>query len=303
MTSGGKDRLGRGLGALLGTYAEQDPIREGEQLRSVPVSKVAANPFQPRSDFSESELQELTDSIRQNGLLQPLVVRRAPGVEPRYQLVAGERRLRAVATLGWEEVSVVVRDVDDETLLVLALVENLQREALGPLEEAEGYQVLAEKFGLTQEEIASAVGKDRSTVANMLRLLRLPASVRRLLGGGKLAMGHARALLAVPDPMRAAELARQAVKGGWSVREVERHVRKEVSGTSSTAATKRQPAQSRDPAIRELEQALQDRLGTRVRIRPARNGQGVVEVSYHSPDDFERLFALITGRDAAELLG
>ncbi len=303
MTSGGKDRLGRGLGALLGTYAEQEPVREGEQLRSVPVARVAPNPFQPRRDFSEAELQELTDSIQHNGLLQPLVVRRAPGVEARYQLVAGERRLRAVTALGWDEVSVVVRDVGDETLLVLALVENLQREALGPLEEAEGYQVLADKFGLTQEDIASAVGKDRSTIANMLRLLKLPASVRRLLGAGKLAMGHARALLAVPDPMRAAELARQAVKGSWSVREVERHVRREVTGASASGAAGRRSPTSRDPAIRELEQALQDRLGTRVRIRPAPNGTGVLEVSYHSTDDFERLFGLITGRDASELLG
>ncbi len=303
MTSAGKDRLGRGLGALLGTYAEQEPMREGEQLRSVPVARVAPNPFQPRRDFPKAELQELADSIRHNGLLQPLVVRRAPGVEPRYQLVAGERRLRAVTALGWDEVSVVVRDVNDETLLVLALVENLQREALGPLEEAEGYQVLADKFGLTQEDIASAVGKDRSTVANMLRLLKLPASVRRLLSTGKLAMGHARALLAVPDSMRAAELAREAVKGGWSVREVERHVRREVTGASTSGARRGSSPASRDPAIRELEQALQDRLGTRVRIRPAANGTGLLEVSYHSTDDFERLFALITGRAASELLG
>jgi ParB family chromosome partitioning protein len=281
-----------------------EPVSENE-MRSVPVSRVVPNPFQPRREFAASELEELRESIRQNGLLQPLVVRRTPGVEPRYQLVAGERRLRAVAALGWEEVSVVVRDVDDETLLVLALVENLQREALNALEEAEGYQVLTDRFGLTQEQIAAAVGKDRSTVANMLRLLKLPASLRKLLDAGQLATGHARALLALEDPLKASELGRRAAREGWSVREVERRVKKELGGSrrSTGPAHETTAGSARDPGIRELEQALQDRLGTRAHVRPGKGGSGILEIYYHSADDFERLVALITGRETSEILG
>lgn len=301
MTSGNKDRLGRGLGALLGEYVEDT---QGEnELRTVPLDRIVPNPFQPRREFAESELQELTDSIRQNGLLQPLVVRRSPGaVEPRYQLVAGERRLRAVRMLAWAEVPAVVREVDDETLLILALVENLQREALNALEEAEGYHALIDRFGLTQEQVADAVGKNRSTVANMLRLLSLPPSVRRLLEAGELAMGHARALLGLPDGPRVAALAREAAKKGWSVREVERRVRAEARQTDAASPGKSPGTTRRDPLLRELEQALQDRLGTRVQIRPGKDGQGVVEISFHNSEDFERLFALITGREATELL-
>ena len=304
MTAGSKDRLGRGLGALLGNYAEEAPSEN--ELRAVPLARIVANPFQPRREFVASELNELADSIRQNGLLQPLVVRRAPGgVEQRYQLVAGERRLRAVTSLGWSEVSVVVKDVDDETLLILALVENLQREALSPLDEAEGYQVLSDRFGLTQEQIAHAVGKERSTVANMLRLLKLPVSVRRLLAEGHLGAGHARALLPLADGRRSAELARQAAKEGWSVREVERRVRKETrsdQGSTSSSARSEAP-RARDPLLRELEAALQDRLGTRVHIKAGKSGTGTVEVSYHSAEDFERIFAIIVGQEASELLG
>lgn len=301
MSAGSKDRLGRGLGALLGEYVEEPPAES--ELRTLPLNRIVANPFQPRREFSESELQELTDSIRQNGLLQPLVVRPAPGaVEPRYQLVAGERRLRAVSSLGWSDVSVVIRDVDDETLLVLALVENLQREALNVLEEAEGYQVLVDRFGLTQEQVATAVGKNRATIANVLRLLTLPPSVRRLLAAGDLAMGHARALLGLPDPTRIAALAREAVKHGWSVREVERRVRTETRQASDATRPARSQSPARDPMLRELEEALQERLGTRVQIKAGKEGAGVLEISYHSADDFERLFGLITGREAGEIV-
>ena len=192
MTPPRKDRLGRGLGALLGDYSTAEKAPAGD-VRSVVISSIFPNPLQPRREFSEAELAELTSSIGENGLLQPLLVRPAgPG---RYELVAGERRLRSVQRLGWQEVPVVVRKVEDESLLVLALVENLQREELNPLEEAEGYRTLTERFGLTQEEVSRAVGKDRSTVANLLRLLKLPPSLRRLLEAGELSVGHARALL------------------------------------------------------------------------------------------------------------
>lgn len=294
-----KDRLGRGLGALLGEYLES-PADAGE-VRRVPVRAVVPNPLQPRQDFSEAELAELAASIRENGLLQPLVVRPSATTEGRYELVAGERRFRSVQSLGWEDVPVLVREVDDEALLVLALVENLQREQLNPLEEAEGYQSLTERFDMTQEEIARAVGKERSTVANCLRLLKLPVSIRKLLRDGELSMGHARALLGVEDPVRAGELARRAVKENWSVREVERRVRERDDG-GKAKPRKPQSAAARDPLLRTLEESLRARLGTRVQIRRGGKGKGVIEVPFHDTEDFERVFALITGVEASEVV-
>ncbi len=296
-----KDRLGRGLGALLGDYLDAEP--GGGDVRKLPVASVVPNPLQPRKEFSEEELSELSGSIRDNGLLQPLVVRPSPTREGRYELVAGERRLRSVQRLGWEEVPVVVREVDDEALLVLALVENLQREALSPVEEAEGYRTLGEKFGLTQEEIARSVGKDRSTVANFLRLLKLPPSVRRMLEEGQLSTGHARALLAVEEPVRAADLARRAVKEGWSVREVERRVRSARDGAAGAPSKGGAAAQSRDPVVRELEEALREALATRVSIKGAARGKGTIEIPFHGTEDFERIFALLAGREASDVLG
>ena len=296
MTPPRKDRLGRGLGALLGDYSTAEDAPAGD-VRSVLISSIFPNPLQPRREFPETELEELTSSIRENGLLQPLLVRPAgPG---QYELVAGERRLRSVQRLGWQEAPVVVRKVEDEALLVLALVENLQREELNPLEEAEGYRTLTERFGLTQEEISRAVGKDRSTVANLLRLLRLPPSLRRLLEAGDLSMGHARALLSVEDPVRASNLARLAVKEGWSVREIERQARGPAPGVASRAAKARP---SRDLVVRALEEALRERLATRVKICAGKKGTGVIEVPFHGSEDFERLFVLLTGREASDIV-
>lgn len=296
MSRSKKDRLGRGLGALLGDYMPDVP--EG-QVQTVVPNAIVPNPLQPRTEFTEADLSELTASIRENGLLQPLVVRPAPGREGRYELVAGERRLRAIRDLGWDEVPVLVREVDDETLLVLALVENLQREQLSPLEEAHGYETLATRFKLTQEEIAHAVGKSRSAVANYLRLLGLPPSVKKLLTDGRLSMGHARALLAVADPVRAGELGRTAAREGWSVREMERKASQERAGPPSR---RKRAGTDRDPVIRTLEKALQEELGTRARIRATKEGKGVIEVPFYSAEDFERLFALIAGREASEIL-
>ena len=292
MTPPRKDRLGRGLGALLGDYSTAAAAPAGD-VRSVVIGSIFPNPLQPRRDFPEAEIEELTSSIRENGLLQPLLVRPAgPG---KYELVAGERRLRSIQRLGWQEVAVVVREVEDEALLVLALVENLQREELNPLEEAEGYRTLGERFGLTQGEISRAVGKDRSTVANLLRLLKLPPSLRRLLEAGELSMGHARALLSVEDPVRASNLARRAVKDGWSVREMERHARRPAPGAASRGP-------SRDPVVRALEETLRERLATRVKIRAGKQGTGVIEVPFHGSEDFERVFVLLTGREASEVV-
>ncbi len=289
-----RDRLGKGLGALLGEYLEPEP-HSGEAQR-LPVRAIVPNPVQPRRVFKEGELEELAVSIRENGLLQPLVVRPAPAGAGRYELVVGERRLRAVRSLGWADVAVLVRDASDETLLVLALVENLQREALNPIEEAQGYAALSEQYGMSQGDIANVVGKDRSTVANLLRLLKLPLSIRKFVEDGSLSMGHARALLSVADPVRAADLARATVKEGWSVREVEKRARSAgPKGRSKSAITV-------DPLIRELEVALRDSLVTRVSIKQKRGGNGSIDIQYHGAEDFERVFALITGREVSDVV-
>jgi ParB family transcriptional regulator, chromosome partitioning protein len=293
-----KERLGKGLGALLGEY-----LGEGDDAtvaRSVPVGSVHPNPFQPRREFKEDELADLAASIRENGLLQPIVVRPAGnrrGAE-RWELVAGERRWRAVTRLGWKQVPAIVREVDDQTLLVLALVENLQRSALSALEEAEGYQQLVSEFGLSQQEVAEVVGRDRSTVANTLRLLQLPASVRRLVEAGELTAGHARALLGVGDALKMADLAKSAADERWSVRETEERVRKAASGRRS-----RRKVAPADPTAKALEDELERTLGTRVRIRQGRGGvKGRIEVSYYDAADFERVFELLTGTSAVEVV-
>lgn len=293
-----KERLGKGLGALLGEYlGEEDATAEA---RSVLVNAVHPNPFQPRRQFDEEELGELAASIKENGLLQPIVVRPAGNRRgaDRWELVAGERRWRAVTRLGWKDVPALVRDVDDRTLLVLALVENLQRTGLGAMEEAEGYQQLQEEFGLSQKEVAEAVGRDRSTVANMLRLLQLPASVRRLVEDGSLTAGHARALLGATSNRRMGELASQAVEKDWSVRETESRVRKDKPKKKRGKKQKKE-----DPAIKALETELERVLGTQVKIRRIRgSGKGRIEVSFYDAEDFERVFELLADRPAAEVV-
>lgn len=297
MTAPRKERLGRGLSALLGEYLGESPSET--DIRTLPLAAIVPNPLQPRREFEPQELAELSASIEANGLLQPLVVRPEPGRTDRFQLIAGERRFRAVTSLRWEGVAAVVREVDDETLLVLALVENIQRSALSPLDEAEGYRVLSERFGLAASDVARAVGKDRSTVANSLRLLKLPPSVRRLLEAGDLSAGHARALLAVGDPVQAAELARRAVAEGWSVRDVEGRVR----GKSPTRrpGTRESGKESRSVALAALQEELRAALATRVRIRGGARS-GTIEIPYASRAEFERLFALLAGRETDEVL-
>lgn len=294
-----KERLGKGLGALLGEYLGDEAV--GMEARSIPVSEVHPNPFQPRREFKEEELADLVSSIGENGLLQPIVVRPAGNrrSSDRWELVAGERRWRAVTRLGWKEIPAVIREVDDRTLLVLALVENLQRSGLNSLEEAEGYQQLQDEFGLSQQQVAEAVGKDRSTVANMLRLLQLPASVRRLVVRGELTAGHARALLGLPDEHRIREVAEQAVAEGWSVRKTEARVRED----GPAKRTRRKRSRAKDPGQKELETELQRLLGTDVKIRQARGGsKGRIEIAFYDPDDFERVYELLAGKPAVEVV-
>jgi ParB family chromosome partitioning protein len=289
-----RDRLGKGLGALLGEYLEPEAkIGDGQRL---PVSAIVPNPLQPRRVFTDVELEELAASIRDNGLLQPLVVRPAPGSTDRFELVAGERRFRAISKLGWPDVPVLVREASDETLLVLALVENLQREQLNAIEEAEGYAALSEQFGMTQGDIAKAVGKSRSTVANFLRLLDLPVSIRRLVEEGQLTQGHVRPLLTLDDSGHAGELARRAAKEGWSVREMERR----VAGPSQRS--RKGSEKEKSAVVRALEEALRDHLLTRVDVREKRGAKGSIEIHYHDPDDFGRIFELITRRTVSDVV-
>src|ERR1035437_4909207 len=238
-------RLGRGLEALLAGRPTAGAPRKGRDemlrsaLRSIPIAQIRPNPLQPRKEFSATELRDLESSIRANGLLQPVTVRAdSSGLE--FFLIAGERRFRAVQQLGWREIPAIVREeseVDEKALLTLALVENLQRTDLNPIEEGEGYQQLIAQFSLSQQEVAKAVGKDRSTIANTLRLLALPLPVRRQVREGELTIGHARALLSLGDDQRIIELAKIIVAEGLNVREVERRVRE--AGTRWAATRSR----------------------------------------------------------------
>ncbi len=303
MANKGDSRLGKGLGALLGEYLEEVEASEGAD-REVPVRAIRANPYQPRADFGDPAIEALAESIRQNGLLQPLVVRPADGG---WQLVAGERRWRAVRRLGWSRVPVIVRELHDEQMLVLALVENLQREDLSPLEEAMGYQRLVEEFDLTQHEVAERVGKDRSTVSNILRLLALPDEVRGLLAAGRLTAGHARAILGLEEDADRIALAGQVVEEGLSVRDTERRVRDmRDAGAADARRRSAEPAggaaRAADPAVRRAERLLERALGTQVSLRARAEGaSGEIAIVYHDLDDFERLLRLILGEAATEL--
>ncbi len=293
-----KKRLGKGLSALLGEYLpeEGDP-RVGVQI--VAVSEIVPNPLQPRGEFSASQLAELEASIRENGLLQPLVVRPATDASPkgaRWELVAGERRWRAIRRLGWTEVPVLVKDIDDRTLLVLAIVENVQRADLSPLEEAAGYRRLIDEFGYTQREVAESVGRERPTVANLLRLLHLPASVQRLVAEGELSMGHARAILGLGNERKMAEVARTAAKQGLSVRAVEERVRS-LNGASESGKKSVKGAGG-DPHLKQLETELQRALGTAARIRVKKGQSGTVEIPFYNSNDFERVMELLLGAEA-----
>jgi ParB family chromosome partitioning protein len=219
-------RLGRGLEALFNTPRSTAGIaREGEEVRRIPLAQISRNPFQPRRNFRPAEQLELRESLKSSGLLQPIAVRPKRGEPESYELIAGERRLRAANDLGWKSIDAIVKSLDDREMLTLALIENLQREDLNPLEEAEGYERLISDFAHSQQSVAELVGKDRSTVANALRLLQLPEQVRDLVRDGSLAAGHVRPLLALRDDGQMLELARAAAKGGWSAREMERRVR------------------------------------------------------------------------------
>ncbi|MBQ9459471.1 MAG: ParB/RepB/Spo0J family partition protein [Oscillospiraceae bacterium] len=282
--------LGKGLGALLGTDALQ---AESGENQNVPISKIECNAEQPRKRFDENALDELADSIREHGIIQPLTVRRlSTGY---YQIIAGERRWRAAKLAGLSEVPVVVVEADDRTVTELALIENLQREDLDPLEEAEGYKKLMDSYQMTQEDVAKRVGKSRSTVANALRLLGLCGEVRALLEAGKLTGGHARALLALNEPMQK-KAAREVVDGALSVRQTEALVKKYQA---KPKAQKKEDAAKVDYA-KLAASDLSTKLGRGCRIVPGKK-KGRIELEYYGVDDLNDLLdalALIKKRDA-----
>jgi len=295
-------RLGRGLEALLTakaaaspTTATAEPGVAGEALRSLAVADIRPNPYQPRKEFRPEELEELQSSLRASGLLQPITVRKNKSGRG-YELIAGERRLRAATALGWTEIPAVVKEIDDSTLLTLALVENLQRADLNPLEEAEGYQRLIDEFSLTQQQVGEVVGKDRTTVANMLRVLKLPASVRRFLQDGQLTLGHARALLAFESEQAMVEMAKEIVANGLNVRDVERRARASTPVSQQSRANKAPNAQPAvPPEARRLAEELQRHLQTDVSIAVGAGERGKIEIAFYSADDLERVLDLILG--------
>jgi ParB family chromosome partitioning protein len=292
-----KRGLGRGLDALLGAAAARpgvpaSPVEagaavagEGGILRQLPVDLIQRGKYQPRRDIDPESLQELADSIRAQGIMQPIVVR--PISDRRYEIIAGERRWRATQLAGLDEIPALVRDVPDSAAIAMSLIENIQREDLNPIEEAAALMRLQQEFELTQQEVADAVGKSRSTVANLLRLMSLQEDVRRLVEHGDLEMGHARALLGL-EGSRQSQAARSVVARGLSVRQTEALVRHLLEHRDTPA-----PARSIDPNIRHLQDDLSRRLGARVEIRHGAGGKGKLVLAYNSLDELDGILSHI----------
>lgn len=278
-------RLGRGLDGLLKAKVPGPAADLAEPVgptATVPVSLVDPNPHQPRQDVDEAELEHLAASIREHGILQPLVVRRCGD---RYEVVAGERRLRAARAVGLRDVPAVVRDVPDEQMLELALVENLQRLDLDPIEKARSFKAYLSSTGRTQSEAAARLGLDRSTVANMIRLLDLPDSVQMMVRKGLLAMGHARAILALEGPKQQVRLAERAAREGLSVRQVEA-----LASAGGAKPRTRRRAAAKSPEVRDLEARLREALGTKVTVEPGRKPDaGRIVIAFYNQDDLDRI--------------
>ena len=279
--------LGRGLSALIPAAAPppRPADRPGERLAELDIDLLVPNPNQPRLHIDDARLEELAQSIRENGIIQPLIVRK---VGDRHEIVAGERRWRAAQRAGLLKVPIAIRDVQDDKLLEIALIENIQREDLNPIEEAQAYRRLGDELNLSQEAIATAVGKDRATVANYIRLLRLPAEVRSELASGALSMGHARALLSLPDEAAQRRIGREVIAQGLSVRETEALVRRDIAPPAPAPAPRKA-----DPNTRAAEDRLKLALGTPVRI--IRKGKGGrIEIHFTSEDELQRLYERLT---------
>jgi ParB family chromosome partitioning protein len=283
--------LGKGLSALLPTKlpspsqaAATQPAADGVQVALVPILQIEPNHLQPRITFDPGRLQELANSIQTNGIIQPLIVRRKAG---HYELIAGERRLRAAKVAGLTDVPVVIQDYADDRLLEIALVENIQREDLNPIETAQALERLVREMHLSHEEIANRTGKDRTTITNMIRLLRLPSDVQLLVAERRLSMGHARAILGLPTPELQTQMAEKSAAQGYSVRQVERLVKK----ISEPREPSEKPLQ--DPNIKAAVRDLESTLGTRVRIVEKTDQHGRIEIEYYSQEDLQRVYEMI----------
>lgn len=297
MTTGADKRraLGKGLAALLPSKTETPARTEDSpspaRPNRVPIERIHPNPFQPRGIFTPESLAELAQSIRANGIIQPLIVRRH---DNEYQLVAGERRWRAAKIAGLDEVPVVVQDVAESQMLEFALVENLQREDLNPMESARAFDRLHREVGLSQEEIAHRTGKDRSTITNFMRLLRLPAEVQDLVQSKRISMGQARAILGLPTPELQIQIAEKSAAQGLSVRQVEALVQEMHAPRAKASGPKASSPQ--DPNVRAAAEALERALGTRVRIVELTESRGRIEIEYYSPAELDRLYTMIAGQ-------
>ncbi len=283
----GRRALGKGLSALLPARSATPPASPPVGAAVVPITQIDPNPQQPRSVFQSDRLQQLSQSIRENGVIQPLIVRRKG---ERFELVVGERRWRAAKLAGLAEVPVVVQDIADGRILELALIENIQREDLNPIEVAQAFDRLTREMSLSHEQIAQRTGKDRTTITNMLRLLKLPGDVQILLAEHRLSMGHARAILGLPTAELQREVAENVAAEGLSVRQVERLVQR-MSTPRETKSV--EEATRQDPNVKWAVQEMERVLGTKVRIVEKSEQRGRIEIEYYSPVDLDRLYSLI----------
>lgn len=277
-------RLGRGLDALIPSLA----VNEDDKVMEIPLSQLRPNPYQPRKNFDEDSIKELAESITQHGVIQPIIVR---SVLKGYEIIAGERRFRASQICGNQTIPAVVRSFTDQQVTEIALIENLQREDLNAIEVALAYQVLMDKFKLTQEELSLKVGKSRSHIANFLRLLSLPTEIKDSVSRGTLSMGHARALVGVKEEKLRKELAQSTIQNEWSVRELEETIQKLEQHKENEKSGKAR-VKKRDPYIDDLEQQLRERFKTTVKIKPHKE-RGKIELIYYNKQDLERLLELL----------
>jgi ParB family chromosome partitioning protein len=290
MAEEARRRLGRGLAALLGDAGDEaQPVERARGQRKIPIEFLRPNPRNPRTNFTESDLADLSASIREKGIIQPVVVRSVAGVADAYEIIAGERRWRAAQQAGLTAVPVVVHEADDREALELAIIENVQRADLNPIEEARGYERLSAEFGYSQGDLAKIIGKSRPHVANMLRLLNLPLETQRLLGEGAISAGHARALVGLNDPDAAA---RRIVEEGWTVRDVERFAQREASTAGQGARTRTRIAE-KDADTRAIEKTLSDALGLSVAIHH-QGDSGELRIRYKNLDQLDAVCKRLT---------
>ena len=286
--------MGRGLSALISTDSQP---ADTDEIRDIEIDLIRPGHQQPRTTFDQARLDELAQSIRTSGIIQPLLVRPRGGL---FELVAGERRWRAAQLAGLSRIPAIIREIPDEKLLELALIENIQRQELNPIEEANAYKRLIESLNLTQEEVAQRVGRDRTFITNYLRVLKLPSEIQLLLESEKLSFGHARALLGLADVILQRRYAQKIVKHSWSVRETERRIK---HASTERPLTGKRTLKDMDPNVRSAETKLRRRLGTQVRIVSAKAGSaGRIEVEYYTAADLDRLYSIImSGHETEEL--